>query len=65
MIMKTRYSPSTGNFYPFAVAYRNLPKDLIEVDQVDYDKAMSRLLGASFSFNKDKLVIIESPINSE
>jgi len=57
MIMKIKYSPSTGNFYPSSVAYRNLPNDLVEISQEDYDAAMSRPLGFTVSFANGKIVV--------
>lgn len=56
--MKTRYSPTTGTFYPLDIDYGDkLPADVIEVAQEDFDAAMSRPAGHSFSFVKGSLVI--------
>lgn len=49
--MKTRYSNSTGTFYPFEIDYPALPPDLQEISQADYDAAMARPSGSSFSFD--------------
>jgi hypothetical protein len=57
--MKTRYSPSTGTSYPLDIDYgTNLPADVIEVLQADYEAAMlARSAGNSIAFPKGKLVI--------
>lgn len=57
--MKTRFSPSTGTSYPFGIDYgANLPADVIEVRQDDYDTAvLARAAGNSIAFPKGKLVI--------
>lgn len=57
--MKTRYSPSTGTSYPLDIDYgKNLPADVIEVLQADYEAAMlARSAGNTIAFLKGKLVI--------
>ncbi len=56
--MKTRYSASSGCFYPYDVDYgANLPPDVIEVQQSDYEAAMARPIGHTFAFVKGRLVI--------
>lgn len=58
--MNTRYSPGTGAFYPADIDYGDrLPADVIKVEQKDFDSAMSRPRGHTFSFIGGKLVIAE------
>lgn len=61
--MTTRYSATTGSFYPFDIDYgANLPADVIEVQREDYDAAMSRPAGTTFAFTKKgKLSIVTLP----
>lgn len=49
--MKTRYSKTTGTFYPLEITYPNLPADIQEVAQADYEAAMARPAGSSFTFS--------------
>ncbi|OFJ47814.1 hypothetical protein BA896_001160 [Janthinobacterium lividum] len=56
--MNTRFSPTTGNFYPFDLAYPNgLPADVIEVNEVDFTAVLQRPPGHSFAFLDGELVI--------
>lgn len=55
--MTTRYSPSTGNFYPLDISYPILPEDLIEVSDEDYVAAMGRATGWTFGFVDGKVVL--------
>lgn len=56
--MTTRYAPSTGNFYPPDIEYGvNLPADVIDITQEDYDAAMNRPEGFSFHFINGQLVL--------
>lgn len=56
--MDTRYSPSTGTFYPLDREYGDdLPSDLIDVSYDDYLAAMNRPAGAAFDFVDGQLVI--------
>lgn len=59
--MKTRYSPSTGTFYPLDIDYPNLPVDCIEVSIDDYNAAMARPSGHTFDFVDGQLVISAPP----
>lgn len=56
--MKTRYSKTTGAFYPFDIGYAGLPADVQEVAVADYEKAMSRPAGAAFSFDANGVLTI-------
>ncbi|PJJ20065.1 hypothetical protein CLU90_3297 [Janthinobacterium sp. 67] len=57
-MMHTRYSPTTGNFYPFDLAYPNgLPADVIEVSQEDFAAVLQRPPGHSFAFLDGELAI--------
>jgi hypothetical protein len=55
--MTTRYSKTTGTFYPLDIDYPNLPADVVEVSKSDFDTAMSRPLGNTFDFVAGVLVI--------
>lgn len=55
--MDTRFSPSTGCFYPRDISYPELPDDLIDVSQKDFDAAMDRPAGHTFAFVGGALVI--------
>lgn len=55
--MKTRYSPTTGTFYPYSEAYPDLPADLQDVDMSDFQAAMARPPGHTFYFDNGALVI--------
>ena len=56
--MNTRFSPTTGNFYPFNLAYPNgLPADVIEVSDDDFTAVLQRQPGHSFAFLDGELVI--------
>jgi len=56
--MNTRYSKSTGTFYPLDLDYgSNLPADVIEVSLEDFGAAMARPTGHTFDFVDGHLVI--------
>jgi hypothetical protein len=55
--MTTRYSKSTGTFYPLDIDYPILPADVVEVSKADFDAAMSRPVGTTFDFVAGVLVI--------
>jgi hypothetical protein len=60
--MNTRYSRSTGAFYPMDIDYGdNLPPDVIEVPLSDYESAMARPAGHTFAFVDGHLVINAPP----
>ena len=57
-----KYSPSTKSFYPADIAYANLPSDLIEVSQSDFESAIiARSEGNSISFENGALVVTAAP----
>jgi len=58
--MNIRYSKSTGNFYPYTEDYATLPDDIIDVDYADFERAMARQPGQTFSFKRGKLVISDA-----
>lgn len=49
--MKTRYSKSTGTFYPYDIDYPVLPVDLQIVEQSDFVAVMTRPDGAAYDFD--------------
>lgn len=58
-MLKTRYSPSIGSFYPPDIDYPNgLPDDLIEVPLAEYEAALvARAAGNGIGFVDGQLVI--------
>ncbi|WP_154667892.1 hypothetical protein [Pseudoduganella violaceinigra] len=60
--MKTRYSMTTGGFYPLEFDYGDdLPLDVMEVPLSDYEAAMARPIASSFAFVNGQLVITPPP----
>lgn len=59
--MKTRYSKTTGTFYPLDIDYAEVPADIIEVPIEAYHAAMARPAGHSFDFVNGELVISAPP----
>lgn len=58
MELKTRYSKTTGSFYPTDIDYGDkIPSDAIEVSISDFHAAMDRKPGQKFDFVDGKLVI--------
>jgi hypothetical protein len=56
--MTTRYSKTTGTFYPLDINYgANLPADVVEVSKTDFEAAMARPSGNTFGFVAGTLVI--------
>lgn len=57
--MKVRYSPSTKTSYPHEIDYgKNLPGDLIEVEQADFDMMLAaRASGKNANFKGGKLIV--------
>lgn len=49
--MKIRYSPSTGTFYPYDIAYATIPADVMDVADAEYHRAQTRKPGETFSFD--------------
>lgn len=43
-----KYSKKTGCFYPDDIGYDDLPDDIFEVDQEEFERAMSRQVGETF-----------------
>ncbi len=58
MMMKIRYSATTGTFYPYDVDYPVLPDDLIDVEESDQTRVLSRSPGETFSFDADGMLTI-------
>jgi hypothetical protein len=61
--MKTRYSKTTGTFYPLDIEYSQLPIDIQEVAIEDFHAAMSRPPGTGFRFVDGALDIFELPVD--
>lgn len=59
--MKIRFAKSTGCFYPFSENYVELPADIIEVLQEDFDAAMSRNPGDTLEVIDGRIVVIPKP----
>lgn len=59
--MNTRYSKSTGAFYPYTEHYKTLPDDLIEASIEDYQAAMARPAGYTFDFVDGELILTPPP----
>lgn len=61
--MTTRYSPSTGTFYPKDTEYPNgIPPDAIDVSMDKFNAAMSRPSGASFTIDAKGNLTITGPV---
>lgn len=56
-----RFSKSTGCFYPDDIHYTNLPDDLIDVPQKDFEMAMSRSSGDTFDVVDGRVVVVPKP----
>lgn len=59
--MKTRFAKSTGCFYPLSENYAELPADIIEVPQEDFDAAMARQPGETLDVVGGRVVVIPKP----
>lgn len=59
--MKMKYSKTTGCFYPEGVSYSDVPADLIEVSQEDFDSAMARSPGDTLDVLNGRVVVIPKP----
>jgi hypothetical protein len=59
--MEMKYSSSAGCFYPGEIDYTSIPDDAITVTLSDFNAAMSRPAGSTFSFVDGVLVIVEAP----
>ena len=56
-----RFAKSTGCFYPKDVDYPELPVDIIDVPQEDFDAAISRNPGDTLDVVDGRVVIIPKP----
>lgn len=56
-----RFSKTTGCFYPEDIAYSDLPADLIDVPQEDFNTAMSRSPGDSLNVVNGRVVVTPKP----
>lgn len=66
--MTTRYSKTTGAFYPCNIDYgTNLPADVIDVSLADFAAAMARPAGYRFTFTDGVLMVSppEPPSNAQ
>ena len=61
---KTRFSKSTGCFYPLSENYASLPADIIEVPASDYETAMVRNPGDTLDVDNGRVIIIPKPAQS-
>lgn len=61
MFDKTRFSKSTGCFYPFDYNYGALPDDIIEVPQEDYEAASTRNPGDTLDVVDGRVVVVPAP----
>lgn len=57
----TRFSKSTGCFYPYTENYASLPDDIIDVQMVDYETAMQRNPGDTLDVVNDRVVVVPKP----
>jgi hypothetical protein len=55
------FSKTTGCFYPEDIAYFDVPADLIDVSQEDFNTAMSRSPGDSLDVVNGRVVVIQKP----
>lgn len=58
----TRFSKSTGCFYPFSENYAELPADIIEVPIEDYEGAITRLPGETLDVANGRVVVVPKPV---
>lgn len=56
-----RFSKKTGCFYPEDIRYEDLPDDLIDVPQEDFDAAMARSPGDMFDVVNGRVVVVPKP----
>lgn len=56
-----RFAKSTGCFYPESINYTNLPDDIIDVPQEDFDAAMARNSGDTLDVVDGRVVIVPKP----
>ena len=60
----TRFSKTTGCFYPFSENYASLPADIVEVPMDDYVNAMARKPGDTLDVANGRVVVIPMPAPS-
>lgn len=56
-----RFSKSTGCFYPESEQYKELPADIIDVPQGDYDAAMARSPGDTLDVVNGRVLVVPKP----
>lgn len=56
-----RFSKSTQCFYPSAIQYPNLPADIVDCTQADFNLAMTRGSGETLDFMNGEVVIVPAP----
>lgn len=57
----TRFSKSTGCFYPYTENYASLPADIIDVPMADYETAMKRNPGDTLDVVDGRIVVVPKP----
>lgn len=57
-----QYSKTTGCFYPQDISYRELPDDLTEVSDADFQAAMARSPNETLDVANGKIVILPQPV---
>lgn len=56
-----RFSKTTGCFYPEDIGYAELPNDLIDVPQEDFDAAMARAPSDTIDVINGRVVVVTKP----
>ena len=56
-----RFSKTAGCFYPGEIAYGDLPADIIDVPQEDFEAAMTKALGDTLDVVNGRVVIVPRP----
>ena len=56
-----RFSKTAGCFYPGEIAYGDLPADIIDVPQEDFEAAMAKALGDTLDVVNGRVVIVPRP----
>lgn len=57
-----KFSKTTGCFYPQGIEYNDLPDDLIEVTQEEFDTAMARQPGDTLDVIGGHIVVVPKPL---
>lgn len=60
-----KFSKQTGCFYPDDIAYAELPSDVIDVPQEDFDAAMARNPGDTLDVIAGRVVVVLKPAPSQ